>query len=327
MKYNYLGNTGIQVSEFCFGTMLFGDVTDEEESTKIYGRCRDVGINFFDCANVYQGGKSEEFLGRLVAGHRDEVVLTTKFFFPRNGDRNGRGGSRLNIRHSVEGSLKRLNTDYIDLYFIHHFDPHTPLETTLRALDDLVSDGKILHPAVSNFAAWQIMKALGVSERNKWAKFVAIQPMYNLVKRQAEVEILPLAQSENLAVIPYSPLGGGLLTGKYGRSLRPEIGRLVENDMYSTRYGDMLNYEVAERFTNFANDHGFNPVSLAIAWVNAHPAITAPILGARSLTQLEGSLGALEIEMTPDLYAEVSALSPEPPPATDRLEEQKGQSF
>ena len=327
MNFKYLGNTGIQVSEFCFGTMLFGGSADAAESAKLYQRCRDAGINFFDCANVYEGGKSETILGKLMAGHRDEIILTSKFFFPQREDINGRGASRLNIKHSIEGSLKRLNTDTIDLYFIHNFDPNTPLEVTLRALDDLVSQGKILHPAVSNFAAWQIMKSLGISEKNQWAKFVAIQPMYNLAKRQAEVELLPLAQSEGLAVVPYNPLGGGLLTGKYGRSRRPSSGRLLEVSMYSARYGAEQNYDIAERFTDFAKERGLDPVSLAVAWVKAHPAVTAPILGARNVEQLEGSLRALDIDMTPELYAEISALSPEPPPATDRTEERTANRF
>ncbi|MEM7344649.1 MAG: aldo/keto reductase, partial [Chloroflexota bacterium] len=216
---------------------------------------------------------------------------------------------------------KRLNTDRLDLYFVHRFDDDTPVAETLRALDDLVRQGKILYPAVSNYAAWQVTKALGISAREGWARFECLQPMYNLAKRQAEVELLPMAQSENLGVIPYSPLGGGLLTGKYGIEKRPDSGRLLENDMYIHRYRENIVYEVAENFTAFANDHGYNPVSLAVAWVGSHPAVTAPIIGARSLTQLEGSLASVDIDMTPELRAQVSALSPTPPPATDRNEE------
>jgi aryl-alcohol dehydrogenase-like predicted oxidoreductase len=228
---------------------------------------------------------------------------------------------------AVEGSLKRLNTDYIDVYFIHRFDESTPLEETVRALNDLVEQGKILYPAASNFAAWQVEKALGIAALHDWAKMAAIQPMYNLVKRQAEVELLPMAQAENLAVTPYSPLGAGLLTGKYGVGERPEQGRLVDNSMYQERYGDQWVYRVAEDFTQFANEHGYNPVSLAVAWVGAHPAVTAPIIGARNVDQLEGSLGALDIDMTPELREEISALSHEPPPATDRAEEKTGDKF
>lgn len=321
MEYRYLGDTGVQVSELCFGTMSFGGDADEEMSAAMFNRCRDAGVNFFDCANVYQRGRSEEILGRLIQGQRDELVITSKFYFPMGDDVNARGASRRNIMISVEQSLRRLQTDRIDLYFIHHFAPHTPLDATLRALDDLVSQGKILYPAVSNFAAWQIAKALGVSARQGWARFECIQPMYNLVKRQAEVEILPLAQSERLGVIPYSPLGGGLLTGKYGPDKRPATGRIVENDMYRVRYGEEWMFEVADRFAAFARERGMDPVALAVAWVASHPAVTSAIIGARNLEQLEGSLASVEIEMTPALRAEVSALSPTPPPATDRTEE------
>lgn len=321
MKYKNLGNTGVMVSSLCFGTMSFGGDADEATSAAMYKLCREHEINFFDCANVYAGGRSEEILGALIHGHRDEVVITTKVYFPTGSDVNARGSTRRHMMRAVEDSLKRLNTDRIDVYFLHRFDDNTPLEETLRTLDDLVTQGKILYPAASNFAAWQVAKALGISAKNGWAKFVCLQPMYNLVKRTAEIEILPMAQSENLAVTPYSPLGGGLLTGKYGIDRRPSTGRLVGNQMYQTRYGDAWIYEVADDFTKFAKEKGFSPVSLAVAWVGGHPGVTAPIIGARNVEQLKGSLGALDIEMTPELWAEISALSPEPPPATDRNEE------
>ncbi|MDX1522763.1 MAG: aldo/keto reductase [Anaerolineae bacterium] len=321
MQYTYLGNTGVKVSSLCFGTMSFGGDADEETSAAMFHRCREAGINFFDCANVYERGRSEEILGKLIRDCRDEVVLTTKVYGPIGDDVNAQGASRKHMRAAVEASLKRLGTDYIDIYFLHHFDAATPIEETLRVLDDLVRQGKILYPAASNFAAWQVAKALGISARQGWSRFECLQPMYNLVKRQAEVELLPLAASENLGVIPYSPLGGGLLTGKYGRERRPDSGRLTENKMYQVRYGAAQDYEVAEKFTAFAQEHGYDPAGLAVAWVGSHPAVTAPIIGARNLTQLEGSLKALDIELTPDLRAEISALSPTPPPATDRAEE------
>lgn len=321
MKYKFLGHTGVQVSMLCFGTMSFGGDADEETSAAMFQRCREAGVNFFDCANVYQQGRAEEILGRLMADCRDDLVITSKVYFPMGEERNSRGASRRHIMQAVEASLRRLNTDRLDLYFIHHFDDNTPLEETLRALDDLVQQGKILYPAVSNFAAWQVAKALGISAKEGWVRFECLQPMYNLVKRQAEVEILPMAQSEHLGVIPYGPLGGGLLTGKYGVERRPDTGRLMENKMYQTRYGTGWVYEVAEQFTTFARERGFEPASLAVAWVAGHPAITAPIIGARNVAQLEGSLKAVDINMTPELRAEISALSPEPAVATDRDEE------
>jgi len=326
MEYRWLGSTGVKVSALCFGTMSFGGDADETTSAALFRRCRDAGINFFDCANTYSGGRAEEILGRLIAGSRDELVITSKVYFPTGADVNARGATRRNILAQVEASLKRLGTDHLDVYFIHHFDDNTPLSETLRALDDLVSAGKVLYPAASNFAAWQVTKALGLSALHGWAPFAVLQPMYNLVKRQAEVEILPMALSEGLGVIPYSPLGGGLLTGKYNRGQRPEKGRLVDNQMYQVRYAGDWVMDVADRFSQFARERGFDPAALAVAWVGSHPAVTAPIIGARSLAQLEGSLASQAIPMTPELRAEVSALSPEPPPATDRAEEAAGRN-
>ena len=324
MEYRTLGQTGVQVSRLCFGTMSFGDVADEVTSAAMFHRCREIGINFFDTANVYAGGRSEEILGTLIADCRDEIVLTSKVGFPTGEDVNTRGLSRRHLTLAVEASLKRLGTDRLDLYFLHTFDPQTPIEETLRALDDLVRQGKILYPAASNWTAWQIATALGISAREGLARFECIQPMYNLAKRQAEVEILPLAQAERLGVISYSPLGGGLLTGKYGTKQRPEQGRLVDNSMYVRRYGDPAYYEIAERFSAYAEERGVHPATLAVAWVMSNPALTAPIIGARNLEQLEASLAALEVPMTPEWRAEISALSIEPPPATDRSEERAG---
>jgi aryl-alcohol dehydrogenase-like predicted oxidoreductase len=323
----YLGSTGVKVSPLCFGTMSFGDIADVETSTALFLRCREAGINLFDCANVYADGRSEEILGGLIADCRDEVVLTSKVYFPMGDGPNQRGASRYHIVRAVEDSLRRLGTDRIDLYFVHRFDEETALDETLRALDDLVRQGKVLYLGASNFAAWQVMKALGQQRANGWTPFHVIQPMYNLAKRQAEVELLPMATAEALGVLPYSPLGGGLLTGKYGVETRPETGRLVENTMYQTRYGDAVHYEVAERFTAFAEAHGYDPVALAVAWVAHHPAVTAPILGARTVPQLNGSLGALDLDMTPDLYDAISGLSPTPPPATDRVEERSEHTY
>jgi aryl-alcohol dehydrogenase-like predicted oxidoreductase len=322
MEFKLLGRTGLKVSELCFGTMSFGDIADEAMSTKMYQRCREAGINFFDCANVYAGGRSEEILGKLIVHEREDVIVTSKVYFPTSEDINARGAHRRNIFLEVEKSLKRLNTDWIDIYFIHHFDEKTPLEITLRALDDLVRQGKILYPAVSNFAAWQIMKALGISSQMQLSRFEVIQPMYNLVKRQAEVEILPLALSEGLAVIPYSPLGGGLLTGKYGPDKAPEKGRIVNNDMYSLRYREDWMFETAAAFTQLAKSLGVAPAALAVRWVAHHPAVTAPIIGARNVDQLEESLSSLKIDMTDELYQRISSLSPKPSIATDRTEEQ-----
>lgn len=321
MEYRILGRTGVKVSPLCLGTMTFGDGADEAESGRIFQACRDAGINFFDCANGYAKGRSEEILGKLIAPVRDDVVITSKFGFPVGDGVNHWGTSRRHMQLQLEGSLKRLNTDRIDVYFVHRFDKDTPIEETIYGLEALVRSGKILYPAISNWAAWQISKALGIQHYEGWARIQCLQPMYNLVKRQVEVEILPLAQAEGIGVIPYSPLGGGLLTGKYSTTHRPDEGRLSVNKMYTSRYGDALNFEVAERFTDYANEQGHAPATLAVAWVASHPAVTSAIIGARSVEQLKASLAALDINMTPEWRAEISALSPEPPPPTDRSEE------
>ncbi len=327
MKYKYLGNTGIQVSQLCFGTMSFGGQADESTSRTMFNACRDRGINFFDCADVYAGGRSEEILGRCIEDCRQEVVITSKVWGRMGKDVNSKGLSRYHITQAVEASLRRLNTDRIDLYFVHRFDEHVPLEATLRCLDDLVRSGKVLHIGASNYAAWQVSKALGISDRQGWARFDCIQPMYNLAKRQAEVEIFPMAKSENLGVIIYSPLGGGLLTGKYSSTHRPDQGRLVQNKNYMTRYGADWMYQLADRFNDLASQEGVHPVSLAVTWTGAHPAVTAPIIGARSIEQLQPSLEATDVVMTADLWQRIADLSPEPPPATDRTEENQRLPF
>jgi aryl-alcohol dehydrogenase-like predicted oxidoreductase len=301
--------------------MSFGGIADEVTSKKMYTECRNSGINFFDCADVYEKGKSEELLGRFIAKERDQVVITSKVYFRTGDGENDMGASRYHIVRAVEASLKRLKTDYIDLYFVHRFDDRTALDETLRALDDLVSQGKILYIGASNFAAWQVAKALGISDKEGWTKFVCLQPMYNLVKRQAEVEILPMAQSENIGVISYSPLGGGLLSGKYGKSKDKGTGRLKENKMYKIRYRDQWMYEVAQKFVALAEELGVHPVSLAVAWTGAHPGITAPIIGARNLEQLKPALDSVNVQMNNDLWNKISALSYLPAPATDRNEE------
>ncbi len=327
MTYRFLGQTGVKVSTIAFGTMSFGGDADEAGSKALFEACRDAGVNVFDCADMYAGGKSEIILGKLVKDCREEVLITSKAYFATSQDVNAMGASRRHLLYSVEASLRRLMTDRIDIYYIHRFDDRTPLEETLRTLDDLVHQGKIVYAGASNFAAWQVAKALGISAGHGLASFACIQPMYNLVKRQAESEILPMAQSEGLGVFPYGPLAGGLLSGKYGPDRRPGTGRLISNKIYATRYADPLYYELAGRFTAFAKEHGFDPAGLAVAWAASHPAVTAPLIGARNTAQLAPLLAAVDIPMTPDLRAEISALSPEPAPATDRNEERTSFNF
>ncbi len=324
MKTKLLGRTGVSVSELCFGTMSFGGDADEATSADMYKAVRDAGVNFFDCANEYNKGKSEEILGRLAKGHRDDLVLTTKVNAQIRPDVNARGTSRRHVVQAVEACLKRLQTDRIDVLFLHRYDAMTPIEESMRGLEDLVRSGKVIYPAVSNWSAWQTQRAVDLQERANWARLQVIQPMYSLVKRQAEVEILPMAEHNGIGVIPYSPAAAGLLSGKYfGQALRNDGGRLKTNKMYEARYGEAWAFEVAEKYVAFCKHKGLHPVSAAIAWVGAHPAITAPIIGARNLDQLKDSLAAVDVKMTPELRAEIADLSRTPPPATDRLEEQR----
>ena len=318
MERRPLGRTGVTVSRLCLGTMAFGGHADAAESARIYAAARDAGIDFLDCADVYNGGRAEEILGRLMAHERDELVVATKLAMGPEKP-NAKGASRRRIRACVAASLRRLATDRIDLIYLHRFDPLTPLEEQLRGLEDAMRAGDVLHVGASNFAAWQVAKALGISAARGWGRFEAIQPMYNLLKRQAEVELLPMAESEGLGVMPYSPAAGGLLSGRYRAT--DAAGRLTENPTYVRRYAPDWMRAAAADFAALAEARGLHPMALAVAWVAAHPAVTAPILGARSAEQLAPSLGAVEIAMTPELRAEIAALSPEPAPATDRLEE------
>jgi aryl-alcohol dehydrogenase-like predicted oxidoreductase len=327
MDLRFLGGTGVKVSRLALGTMSFGGEADEAAAAALFARARDAGVNFFDTADVYNKGRSEEILGRLIAPCRDEVVIATKAFFPTGRDANARGSSRYHLVRAVEASLRRLGTDRVDLFYLHRWDDQTRIDETLRAVEDLVRAGKVLYPACSNFAAWQVAHALGVAARAGFAPLVAVQPMYNLAKRQAEVEILPMAQELGVAVVPYSPLGGGLFSGKYGVGRRPELGRLTANPMYQVRYADPRVYEAADALAGIAGELGHAPATLAIAWVASHPAVTSVLLGARSVEQLEPALAAGELALDEATRARISALTPEPPPATDRNEERSEHNY
>lgn len=327
MKYSRLGQTGIKVSQLCMGTMTFGDGADEAQSGKIYTAARDKGVNFFDCANVYAGGTSEEILGKLIKSHREEVVISSKAYYPvdtyAGGGHEtwGRGLNRTHLRHAIEGSLKRLGTDYIDIYYMHHFDEDCTLEESLSTFNDFVREGKINYIGLSNFAAWQYMKAACITKYNNYAPIACIQPMYSLLKRQCESEILPMSLSEGLGVFSYSPLGGGILSGKYLNEDNNKDNRLNKMAMYKKRYEDDKNMRIAKEFTEYARARNLNPISLAICWVEANKAITAPIIGGRSVEQLRPSLDSIDIEMDEEMYNDLSFMSEAPETATDRSEE------
>ncbi|MEC8023696.1 MAG: aldo/keto reductase [Myxococcota bacterium] len=328
MEYRFLGSTGVRVSKVSFGTMTFGGEADMAASREMFSLCLDRGINVFDCADVYHGGESERILGTLLreSGCRDNVVVTSKGYFPTGSGQNERGSSRYHLVRTVEQSLRRLQTDRLDIFFLHRWDALTDLDDTLRTLDMLVRSGKILYPAISNFSAWQTALAVERCKQLGLCPPACIQPMYNLVKRQAEVEILPMAQHTNLGVMPYSPLGGGLLTGKYALD-RSGDGRLTRVKMYATRYSNSEHYETAARFIKLAKEVGMDPVTLAVAWVAHHPAVTSPLLGARNVEQLAPAIRAGDICLEPELYERVSSLSLAPAPATDRNEEKTADNF
>ena len=298
------------ISPFCFGCMQFGGTADEATSRAMYDLCRAAGINFFDTAHLYTGGVSEAFLGAFAASERDDLFIATKVGYT------GRSTAS-NIFNTFDISRKRLGMDTVDALYLHRWDNNTSLEETFEALATLQADGKIRYIGVSNFAAWQVMKAQAVAHK-LGTKIDIFQPMYSLVKRQAEVEILPMAKAEGIAIVPYSPLGGGLLTGKYSTGAQ---GRLSTDERYASRYGQEWMYQTAADLTALAKEMGHTPASLAVAWAARHSGVTAPIISARNAEQLAPSLTALEIALSDEDYAHIAALSPTPAPATDRLEE------
>lgn len=315
MEYKRLGKTGLLVSELCLGTMTFGNEADETTSRALMDRALEAGINFFDAAHNYNLGKTEEIVGRWIGPHRDQIILTSKVYFPSGGGMNDQGISRRNIIRSVERSLKRLQTDYIDIVYLHHWDDNAAIEQSMGALNTLVEQGKIHYVGVSNFSAWQTMKAQAVAEARSFAPVSVIQPMYSLVKRQVEVEILPMAEYEGFAVVPYNALGAGLLTGKY---LEGGTGRLNEAEMYRQRYDNAQYVEITRKFVAYARERSISPGALALAWVMSHPLITCPIFGARTLDQFNDTLTCLDHKLTLEARREITALSIDPPRATDR---------
>ena len=311
------GPNKLENSPLCFGTMQFGDGADERDSQEMYEACRESGINFFDTAFVYTGGKSEKILGNLIREEREKIILITKA-----GSVGGSSGK--NIRSQLEQSLKRLNQDYVDIFFLHHWDDNVPLEETFETLQKLKAEKKFFQLGVSNFSAWQVLKANLVAQKHNFPSVDILQPMYNIVKRQAEVEILPMAKSEDIGVISYSPLGGGLLTGKYASSIsssKNSSGRLHENEKYKIRYGQDWMYKAAHSLKNLAYELNYDPIALAVAWVLNNDAVTAPIISARNLKQLKPSLDSVKISLDNETYKLISNISPTPAPATDRLEE------
>ena len=312
MKTQITSFNGTASSRLIFGAMQFGGNADYESTSDMFDACIAAGINHFDTANVYSDGKSEEALRKLTATRREDVILSSKIGYSG-------GSGRSNLMAQFSDTRRRLGSDAVDVLYLHRFDPDTPLTKTLKTFAELQEKNQIRYIGVSNFAAWQVMKAQAAAAE-VGTKIDVIQPMYCLVKRQAEVEILPMCADQGIEIATYSPLGGGLLTGKYGRA--GASGRLVSDARYGARYGQAWMHETAKGLSSLSKDLGVSPATLAVAWVMSHPQRPHPIISARSLDQLRPSLAAIEFDMSEQLRAQVSELSRTPPPATDRIEEQ-----
>jgi aryl-alcohol dehydrogenase-like predicted oxidoreductase len=314
MEYRSLGDTGLMVSELCLGCMTFGREADEGDSRKIVDSFLDAGGNFLDTADVYSKGLSEEITGRAIKGVRDNVVLATKVFFPMGEGPNDVGLSRKHVTQGCEDSLKRLGTDYIDLYQVHCWDGVTPLQETLSALTDLVSSSKVRYIGVSNFTGWQLMRSVCVSEANGLERFACLQPQYSLVERNIEREVLPVCVEEGLGVIPWSPLGGGFLSGKYRRGEKPpqgsRISEAVESmEEYWNRRATERNWATLDVIGRISEEMGKSYAQISLNWLLRQQGVTAPIIGARTLEQLEDNIGASGWELTEEQLEELSEAS------------------
>jgi aryl-alcohol dehydrogenase-like predicted oxidoreductase len=307
MEYRTLGLTGMKVSALCLGTMQFGWTADETAGQRVLSAAYDAGVNFIDTADIYSrwangnpGGVAEQIVGRwrqMAAVPRDKIIIATKVRGNMGGGSEDEGLSRSHIIKSVENSLRRLQTDYLDLYQAHWPYEKTPIEDTLRAFDELVKQGKVRHIGASNYAAWELMQALWSSDRNGLIRFDSLQPHYNLVHREEfERELAAVCKTYKIGVIPYSPLGGGFLTGKYRRNLTPNSARAAG----AKRYFSERNWTLLDEMDNLAKKKGASISQMALAWLMADPLITSPIIGANSPEQLKDSLGALDVRLTPD---------------------------
>ena len=310
MEYRRLGNSGLKVSEMGLGSNSLGRRADEQTSIAIINHALDMGINFIDTADMYSfRGKSEEFIGKAVKNKRSQVIIATKFCSPMGDGPNERGGSRYYIMKAVEASLKRLQTDYIDLYQMHMPDSTTPIEETLRALDDLVRAGKVRYIGCSQFAAWQLCEALWTSKVNNLHPFVTVQTEYNLIERQIERELVPCRQAYDIGVIPYHPLAAGFLTGKYRPGEAPPDGRLSEATPLSRGILTEDNWNKLAKLQAFAAERGHTVGELAIAWLLSKPWVSTVIAGARKIEQVSANMAAADWKLTTEEVAEVEAIS------------------
>ncbi len=317
MEYRLLGRTGLKVSELCLGAMTFGRESSEEESNRILDRFVEAGGNFIDTADVYGRGRSEEILGKWLRGkRRDDLVIATKVRWPMGSGPNEAGVSRKHILAGIENSLRRLGTDYVDLYQLHNWDPNTPLEESMGTLDMLVTGGKVRYTGASNYAGWQLQKAVDVSRSRGWEPFSCLQPLYNLLDRSIEWENLPVCRNEGLGVIPWSPLRGGWLSGKFRRGMTaPPAGTRIEEASKEgwseswTVYDNEHTWNVIDALIDVAQKEEKTPAQVALNWVLNRPGVTAPIIGARTLAQLEDNLGAAGWKLSPEHLAQLHKAS------------------
>ena len=321
MKYAKFGRTGFAVSRLCLGTAVFGAQTSAEESFAILDRAAEAGINFIDTANSYpmnvpmsELGRSEEIVGRWLRGRREDFFLATKAGAPVGPGAWHRGTSRKHLLASIDASLRRLESDYVDLFQLHFDDPDTPIDETVEALDTIVRSGKARYVGLSNFLAYRVVRMLGRQEALGLAKVVSVQPRYNLLFRQIERELLPMAEQENLAVMPFNPLAGGLLTGKYKLDVQPDEGRFSEQSgifgqAYQERYWHEREFNTIRHLTEISGEQKVALPTLALAWVLANPAITSAIIGASRVDQLDATLAAVNLVVENGLRARLDEIS------------------
>ncbi|MFZ0453239.1 MAG: aldo/keto reductase [Ignavibacteriaceae bacterium] len=318
MKMRFLGNSGVKVSEICFGAMTFGGKgywksigeVEQKDADELIGMALEGGINFFDTADVYSEGLSEIILGKALGNNRKNIILATKVRGRTGQGPNDVGLSRYHIIENCNASLKRLGTDYIDLYQLHSFDPYTPQEETLRALDDLVRAGKVRYIGASNHTGWQLMKALAISDKQNLEKFITLQAYYSLVARELENELVPLCLDQNLGILPWSPLGGGFLTGKYRRGKeRPKNARRSDPENQFLQYNEEKGFDIVDELEKIAKNHGATIAQAALNYLLGKPAVSSVIIGAKNKEQLADNIKTSDWEMTPEEAARLDELS------------------
>ncbi|BBI36419.1 aldo/keto reductase [Cohnella abietis] len=309
MRYHSLGNSGLKVSALGLGTNAFGKRADQDTSIRIVHLALDSGINFLDTANIYAGTESERIIGQALTGRRHQAVLATKAGLVSGPGPNERGSSRFHLQRELEDSLRRLNTDYVDLYQIHTFDPSTPLEETLRTLDDMVSSGKVRYIGASNYAAWELMKALGISELKGYIRYVSTQTSYSLADRTPENELIPMCLDQGVGIIPYFPLAGGILSGKYSLTEKaPESSRAITDPSFN-RFLNERTLTLGQNVSRLAAEHGYTSSTLSLAWLMNRPAVSSVIVGATRIEQVEDNLHSVSVALDSETSRELDEMS------------------